>query len=217
MARKPKSTETASLRDPLDTAFAMIAAGGWRGFSLVELARELDVPLGEVYARFPCRSAVLGALGKRLDARMLELPAADLDELSTRDRLFELMMRRFDAMKPYREALARVAAESRGDLEAAGVGLCNLSRAVIEMVDAAGIRGPAAFLARKGVGLVYLRVLRVWLRDEDPEQAKTLAELDQGLARLERTARNLCRFMPRRRPGRTTSADPAAEADPAAA
>ncbi|WP_027134356.1 TetR family transcriptional regulator [Geminicoccus roseus] len=210
MARKPKAADTAapmSMRDPLDTALAMIETGGWRGFSLVELARELGVPVGEVYAQFPCRTAVLHELGKRLDSRMLELSAADLDDMSTRDRLFELIMRRFDAMKPYREALRRVAKESRGDLEAAGVGFCNLTRSVVEIVDAAGIRGPAALLARKGVGLLYLRVLRVWMRDEDPEQAKTLAELDQGLARLEQTARNLCRFMPKRR---------AKEAEPAA-
>jgi AcrR family transcriptional regulator len=202
MARKPKTAaaapEQVSLRDPLDTALAMIATGGWRSFSLVELARELGVPVGEVYAQFPCRSAVPGALGRRLDARMLELPAADLDDMSTRDRLFELIMRRFDAMKPYREVLQRLSRESRGDLETAGVGLCNLSRAVVEIVDAAGVRGPAVLLARNGVGLLYLRVLRVWLRDDDPEQAKTLAELDKGLARMEQTARRLCRFMPRR-------------------
>jgi AcrR family transcriptional regulator len=203
MARKPKSpAETApeqvSPRDPLDTALAMIAAGGWRSFSLVELARELGVSVGEVYARFPCRSAVLGALGKRLDARMLELPATDLDDMSVRDRLFELIMRRFDAMKPYKEVLQRLSRESRGDLEAAGMGLCNLSRAIVEIVDAAGVRGPAVFIARKAVGLLYLRVLEVWLRDEDPEQARTLAELDKGLARMEQNARRLCRFMPRR-------------------
>jgi AcrR family transcriptional regulator len=204
MARKPKTEaaaaqEPVSLRDPLDVALAMIATGGWRGFSLVELARELGVSVGEVYAQFPCRSAVLSALGKRLDARMLELSAADLDDMSTRDRLFELIMRRIDAMKPYKEALQRLSKESRGDLEVAGASLCNLGRAVVEIVDAAGIRAPAALLARKGVGLLYLRIVRVWLGDEDPEQARTLAELDKGLARLEQTARNLCRFMPRRR------------------
>lgn len=216
MARKPKAAAPEAgaeqVRDPLDTALAMIAAGGWRSFQLVELARELDRPLADIYAQFPCRAAVLHALGKRLDRRMLELTASDLDELSTRERLFELMMRRFDAMLPYKDVLQRLAKESRGDLEAAGVGLCNLSRAVMEIVDAAGIRGPAALLARKGVGLLYLRVLRIWMRDDDPEQARTLAELDQGLARLESAARNLCRFTPRRR-----GSPAASEPDPAVA
>jgi len=204
MARRPKTGATAtpepvSLRDPLDTALAMIAAGGWRDFSLVELARELGVPIGEVYAQFPCRSAVIRALGRRLDGRMLEMPATDLDDMSVRDRLFELIMRRIDAMKPHKEVLQRLSRESRGDLEVAGVSLCNLNRAVVEIVDAAGIRGPAALLARNGVGLLYLRVIRIWLRDDDPEQARTLAELDRGLARLEQSARRLRRFMPRRR------------------
>jgi AcrR family transcriptional regulator len=202
MARKPRTTpetEPVTLRDPLDTALGMIAASGWRSFSLVELARELNVPLGEVYAQFPCRTAVLDRLGRRLDQRMLELTATDLDDMSVRERLFELIMRRFDAMRPYRDVLRRLARESRGDLAAAGAALGNTSRAVREIVDAAGIRGPATLLARQGVGLLYLRLIRLWLQDEDPEQARLLAELDKGLARLEEGAQRLCRFLPRRR------------------
>ena len=213
MAKRPKNEgtpvpEATIARDPLDTALLMIETSGWRAFTLPELARELDVPLSEVYARFGCRTAVLNALGKRLDAKMLSFNASEFDDLSTRDRLFELLMRRFDAMRPYKAVLENLSRDARGDLEAAGVGFGNLSRAVVELVDAAGIRGGAALLARHAVGLLYLRVLRVWMKDEDPEQAKTLAELDKGLARMEMTAQRLSRFMPKRR---------AAEAEPAAA
>jgi hypothetical protein len=142
---------------------------------------------------------VLDRLGRRLDQRMLELSATDLDDMSVRERLFELIMRRFDAMRPYRDVLRRLAKDCRGDLAAAGAALGNTARAVGEIVDAAGIRGPAAILARKGVGLLYLRLFRLWLQDEDPEQARLLAELDKGLARLEEGAQRLCRFLPRRR------------------
>jgi AcrR family transcriptional regulator len=212
MAKRTKSgvnpaPEQAEARDPLDTALLMIGTGGWKSFSLPELARELDVQVADVYAQFPTRTAVLHALGKRLDKKMLDLAPSDLDDMSTRDRLFELMMRRFDAMKPYKELLRKVGREARGDLEAAVVGFGNLNRAVVEMVDAAGIHGPGTILARNAVGLLYLRVLRVWLRDDDPDQARTLSELDKGLARMEKTARTLCRFMPRRR-----APEPASEA-----
>ena len=202
MARKPRITpeaEPATLRDPLDTALGMIAASGWRSFSLVELARELNVPLGEVYRQFPSRVAVLDRLGRRLDQRMLELAAADLDDMSVRERLFELIMRRFDAMKPYRDVLVRLARESRGDLAVAGVSLGNMTRGGAKIIDAAGIRRPGLLLAHNGVSLLYLRLVRIWLQDDDPEQARLLAELDKGLARLEEGARRLCRFMPRRR------------------
>ncbi|WP_159714631.1 TetR/AcrR family transcriptional regulator [Geminicoccus flavidas] len=202
MARKPRNTpeaEPVTLRDPLDTALGMIATSGWRSFSLVELARELGVPLGEVYRQFPSRAAVLDRLGRRLDQRMLELAAIDLDDMSVRERLFELIMRRFDVMKPYRDVLVRLARESRGDLAVAGVSLGNMTRAVGKIIDAAGIRGPGLLLAHNAVSLLYLRLVRIWLQDDDPEQARLLAELDKGLARLEEGARRLCRFMPRRR------------------
>jgi hypothetical protein len=37
------------------------------------------------------------------------------------------------------------------------------------------------------------------MRDDDPEQGRTLSELDKGLARMERTAQSLRRFMPKRK------------------
>ena len=187
------------MRDPLDAAFAMIAVNGWRKFNLVELAGELEVPVADVYTHFPCRAAVVSELGRRLDHKMLDVAAADLAEMSTRDRLFEVMMRRLDAMKPYKPALRRMSKENRRDPEAGLAALANLTRAIVEIVEAAGISGPMTYLARKGVGVLYLRVFRTWLDDEEAEQGKTLAELDKGLAKLERTARNIGRFVPRRR------------------
>jgi AcrR family transcriptional regulator len=185
--------------DALDAAMQMIEADGWVAFSLPALARTLNVPVGEVYGQFPSRAAVLNVLGKRLDAQMLDLSGEELEELNPRERLFELIMRRLDAMKPYKVALKKIARDSRGDLEAALAGFGSMSRAVVELVDAAGLRGPGSLLARHAVGLLYLRVLRVWLDDDDPEQAKTLAELDKGLARMERAAQGLFRFLPKRK------------------
>ena len=212
MARRPKGAaeaapETVSLRDPLDAAMAMIGLNGWRKFTLVDLAAELGLSIAEIYERFPCRAAILSELGKRLDNRMLDVAAADLTEMNTRDRLFELMMRRLDAMKPYKPALRRMARESRGDPEAGLAALGNLTRAIVEIVEAAGISGPMTYLARNGVGMLYARVFRVWLDDDEPEQGKTLAELDKGLAKMEGAAQKLARFMPKRR-----SAEPQPEA-----
>ena len=48
----------------------------------------------------------------------------------------------------------------------------------------------------EGLTLIYANALRVWLTDDTPDMAKTMAALDQGLRRAERLV-ELCR--PRRR------------------
>ena len=91
--------------DLLMLAFELVAERGWRRLSLAELARRAGVPLAQVYAELPDRAALLRRLGRRLDAGMLDLPPAELDGMTPRERVFELIMRRLDAMAPYKQGL----------------------------------------------------------------------------------------------------------------
>ena len=54
------------------------------------------------------------------------------------------------------------------------------------MLSAGGLRGA---LRIKALGLVYLATLRVWLRDDSPDMAPTMAALDRHLRRLDGLAR----------------------------
>jgi len=188
--------------DLLVTAFELIAEAGWRGLRLTEVARRADVPLADIYAAMPSRKALLRSLGERLDAAMLAIDLAELDELSPRERLFELMMRRFDAMAPFRPGLSRLARDARFDPCLLLSSFARLDRMAAWQLDVAGIkpRGLKARLARRGLMAVYARTFNVWLDDDSEDQARTLAELDRRLQDLERAASMVTRPQPRRRP-----------------
>jgi hypothetical protein len=149
------------------------------------------VPLVRVYAELPDRMALLRALGRRLDAQMLDIATADLDGLSPRERVFELMMRRFDAMGPCKEGLRALSRQAAGDLGLIATGLCNVGRLSRWLLDAAETSdGPAArTVAQKVLGAIYVRVFNVWLDDDTPDMARTLAELDRRLQQAENVAR----------------------------
>jgi hypothetical protein len=55
------------------------------------------------------------------------------------------------------------------------------------MLEAAHIDswGPLQPLQEKGLGLLYLGTVRIWLKDDEPELSKTMAGLDKGLNRIE--------------------------------
>ncbi len=181
---------TGSKPDLLDLAFQQIAAEGLAGFSRVALARGSGRPLAEVYEEFPTRTAVLAALGRRLDRAMLAIDPAELDGMTVRERLFELIMRRLEAMAPYREGLRRIARESRGEPALLLQSLCNLERFAGWLAEGAGIRrrGLLAVAAVPALICVYVRAFNVWLADDSPDLARTLAALDRDLDRLERLA-----------------------------
>ena len=134
---------------------------------------------------------------------MLAIDMAELDGMSPRERVFELIMRRLDAMAPYKEGLRTLAHEARRDpccwqrpaaISTGSAGACSTRRLPT--------RGPVmtAKLARRVTGAVYLQAFRVWLDDDTPDMARTLAELDRRLQQAETARRWLAgfaRFCPR--------------------
>lgn len=173
--------------DLLKLAFGQIAARGPAGFSRLELAREAGVGLAEVHAFLPERASLVRRLGEQLDRQMLAIEVAEVAELSRRERLFELIMRRLDAMEPYRDGLARLAAGAGGDLRMLLASLCNLDRLGDWLLETAGLGAglPARAVAKPALLLVYARVFQVWLGDGTPDRAETMATLDRLLSRLE--------------------------------
>jgi len=176
--------------DLLLTAFELLAEQGWRRLSLVAVARRAGVPPAEVYRELRGRGALLGALSRRIDEAMLDVEEADLAGLPPRDRVFELMMARLEALVPFRAGLARLARAARGDPCLVLMTACRLERSLVWLQDAAGLRcsGLRARLARRALAAAYLQTIRVWFDDEAADLGKTMAELDKQLRRVQLVA-----------------------------
>lgn len=177
--------------DLLVEAWAIVAERGWRGYGPVALARRTGRPLVEIYALFPDRRALLTALGHRLDAAMLDVSLGELEGMSVRERLFELLMRRFEAMKPFRAALRAAGRAALCDRVLLCGTIANLDRAAdwLLAVSEAELSGMAGHLGRRALQLAYLRSFKVWLEDDTADLARTMAELDRRLGELETAAR----------------------------
>ena len=193
--------------DLLISAFDLIAERGWAGFSLVELGRRTETPLVELYRTFPSRGGVLRALSRRIDEAMLSFDEAELAGLPPRDTVFELIMRRFEALVPYRSGLERLAREGRCDPCLVLATCCRLDRSFRWLQAAAGLRshGLRARVHRRALMAAYLQTMPVWFKDDSADLGKTMAELDKRLRRVAAVAG----LRERRRP---EAAPPAAEA-----
>jgi AcrR family transcriptional regulator len=176
--------------DLLAAAFVLIGDEGWRGFSFATLARRTGVSRVEIYRQFRSRDALLDELNRRADEAMLAVDEAELAGLPPRDRVFELLMRRLEALVPYRAGLARLARDARADPCVVLLTACRLERSLIWLQDAAGLRphGLRACLARRALSLAYMRAVQVWFRDEGADLGKTMAELDKQLRRVQNVA-----------------------------
>lgn len=185
----------------IDAALALAAERGWRDLTLADIAEAAKLPLSQVYPAYSSKAAILRGFTRRIDAAVLagEEPGGgggeDGGEGSARDRLFDVLMRRFDALKPHRQALGNIVFDEVRDPFSALCGLGRLERSMAAMLEAArlsagGLRG---LLRAKALGLAYLAALRVFLGDDSPDLAATMAALDRSLGRLDRLARGCSR------------------------
>jgi len=179
-------TDQAVLRRRIAFA-AMDLAGteGWSRLSLSRIAEAAGVGLAEVQAVFPVKAAILDAFMAEIDQQVLSGGVADADD-AVRDRLFEVLMRRFEALAPYKAGVAAVLRDVI-DPTVGLIGVPCFLRSMAWMLEAAGLSsGGIMGLARlKGLALIDANTARVWLRDDSPDMAKTMAALDRGLRRAE--------------------------------
>ena len=170
----------------VEAALSLAAAQGWRQTGMADIAGQAGLELAQVYQAVPGKAAVLTQFLQRIDQAMLADGAAE-PEAEARDRLFEVVMRRFDALGPYKEGVAAILRGGVGDpLMLACSGLA-YRRSLGWMLEAAGIgsSGPCGALRRAGLAAVMASTLRVWPKDESKDMAATMAHLDKQLDRAE--------------------------------
>jgi AcrR family transcriptional regulator len=172
----------------VDAAMALAARGRWRDVSLAEIAEAAEVPLSAVYEHFPSKHAIVGALIRRIDREVLAGVRKEDSTEPARDRLFDVLMMRFEALLPYREAVATLLNHATREPLSAVADLPQLNRSMAWMLEAAGLsaEGVRGWLRTEGLMAVYLATLRVWLNDDSPDLARTMAALDANLRRAER-------------------------------
>jgi len=172
----------------IDAALGLIAAAGWRRLSLAAVAAEAGVPTLQVHRLFPSRTAVLCAVFRRVDEAVLAVPTESEEGERPRDRLFDLLMRRFDALQPHRASLEALRRDLPTDpltaIAIVGTLLCSMRL----MLEAAGIasHGIGGMIAVKLVAAAYLAAAHTWARDESPDLAPTMTALDRRLRGIER-------------------------------
>jgi AcrR family transcriptional regulator len=171
----------------IDAAMSLAAERGWRDLSLAEIAQAAELSLSEVHGEFTSKQAILGRLLRRVDSAVLAEEDRDPAQGSARDRLFDVIMRRFDALQPYKAGLGNVIYDQCRDPLAALCALPRLCGSMALMLESARLSaaGPIGCLRVKGLTAIYLATLRDWLRDDSEDMAKTMASLDRRLARAD--------------------------------
>jgi hypothetical protein len=172
-------------RDLARAALSLAASGAWREATLTKLADAANRPVSDYYG---------ASIGEAVDCVEEAFDRAigdNLDKLddsqSVRDRLFELIMRRFEAMEPHRAAVMAMEQGQDRDptlMAAAHQRHVRCARWVLAIagLEADGMTGQAR---AQGLGVIIGQARAAWRGDTAGDFAKTMASLDRNLRRAE--------------------------------
>ncbi len=201
MARKRKTHRKAPAAPPprgtsdrdkaIDALMALLAEHSFEQIGLAEVAGRAGLKLSALRAEFGSTLAIFAAHMKDIDRAVLAGgDGDDMAEEPARERLFDVLMRRLEALAPYKEAVRSVMRSARRNPGLALALNTFAVRSQVWMLEAAGIgaSGPRGALRAQGAALMFARVVKVWLDAADDEDAndRAMAALNRGLTSAER-------------------------------
>ncbi|MCW8307370.1 TetR family transcriptional regulator [Acidiphilium sp. PA] len=192
-------------RDLIKAAFDLAAQQGWRRVSVAAAARHGGLELAKARRHFSCTGMILAKFGRAADVHALH--GAMTDGL-VRDRLFDIIMRRFDYLQQHREGvIALIRFAPTDPLLALWLQRTNLA-SMGWILEGAGVssRGLRGALRKRGLLAVCAWALRAWMRDDSEDLSATMAALDVALMRADQAANQFS-------PGAASTPDPTVEPD----
>jgi hypothetical protein len=157
---------------------------------LQAVADKAGITLDILHDYFDDRLDLLAAFGRIVDKKTLASIGKPDEGLSARDRLFDILMGRFDVLNDSRDGLVAVIQALKFDPKTMILTMPHIARSMSWMLEAAGIptTGWQGSLKIAGLTIVYIDTMRHWAKDETEDMADTMAALDRALGRAERWA-----------------------------
>ena len=190
LAKKSAKTAVPLKERTVRAALDLAAEKGWDKTGLQDIAKRCKCSLADLNEIFEERGDILAAYERQIDRKVLS--QIGKPDLSTpeRDRLFDVLMERFDILGEDRAAVVSILKSFRLDPKQAVIGIPHLGKSMLWMLEAAGIESSGIKGAMTALGLigVYLYTLKAWMDDDSDDQSRTMVALDKALGRAETLA-----------------------------
>ena len=184
----------------LKAALELAASRAWTDIPLADIAAKAKLQLSDfhgVASREDLVEALDGWFDKAMSAEGVP------DETSPRERLFDVIMLRFEAMEPYRAGLNAIMKFRETSLSHLVRLPAHRHASAAWALTSAGLdndKGAPVSVKRIAIGFVIAQTELAWRKEKSGDFALTMAALDNGLRRAEDRLGQVRRFTGRRRP-----------------
>lgn len=177
----------------VEAFLGLLATRSYADISLTDIAEAAGLKPSALRQAVSGKSELLAAFAGQVDAAVLDDRDDSMFDQPPRDRLFDVLMTRLDALAPHKSALTQLRKDAMRD---PALAMCLNGIAVRSqgwMLAAAGVSIPGikGRLVQQGLAVSFARVLETFLEEEDESLPRTMAALDRELDRGEDWLRRL--------------------------
>ncbi|MFN3609706.1 MAG: hypothetical protein ACK4Y9_11630 [Hyphomonas sp.] len=194
------------IQSGLLAALELAAEKPWTEITLAAIAAKAGLPLQDFHG-MSGREDIVEALDGYFDRAMSAEGVPE--DSSARERMFDVIMKRFEAMEPYRAGLRELMKFRETSLTHVVRLPAHRHATAAWALASAGVdddTGAPASLKRIAIAFVIAETERAWRREKSADFALTMAALDKGLRRAEDRLGQLRRFT-NRKPSTTDTTD----------
>lgn len=199
MAKKPSTAKATPKEAGTDDAIVAAtlheaAAIGWREVTLTGVAARAGMTLSALLHEAPTKAHLALRFLKDVDRATLDAGGDPDPSDSAKDRLFEIIMRRFDVLNRHKDGARAIARGVARDPATALMLACRVDKSAAMMLGAAGIdaSGLCGLARIQGFKAIFLSAGRAWMKDDSADLAETMAAVDRALGQADR----LMKFLP---------------------
>ncbi len=193
--KKPQSrqkTASGTAFDPsfdieafLKASMHMAAESGWASVTPEAVIERMGLGKNTLPDHIQTSHDILLAFEKHISAQVRDSTGDFFSDETVKDKLFDIFMERFEAMRPYKSGLKSVFKGMNFKPKSAFLSKRPFRAMIKEIFETASgeeITCPKGEVKLIGLSLVYLKTAHVWFDDETDDMSETMAELDKNLS-----------------------------------
>ena len=172
----------------------LISEIGWENFNLKLLAEKNNLEPDNLKTLFKNKWSVLKEFSIMTDQDVMNsINQNDFINNPVKDNLFEIIMMRFEKLKPYKNGILNILNSTKKNPLILKKISTQLFYSLDFFLEVSNAKDNFLFDKFKlsALFLIYSYVFRTWLNDDSDEMSKTMAELDSLLSKSELIVKNL--------------------------
>ena len=168
------------------TIFKALEEKGWTNLTLHHVAEKADITLEDLHKVATSKEDLMAVIIAYTEAQTLEYIEEDSKaQTPQEDYLFDVLFARFEAAEPHKAALKRLWQDMKTSPSLLRPLMPQFLEALKRLSHLGGLDfdGPLGVIQLRLFGLIYLRLLNVWLEDTTPDLSKTMAETNKAVTK----------------------------------